>query len=121
MRPDGSIHPGEMLSFNHYAFGAIGSWLYETVAGIQPDPDHAGWRRFHIRPQPGGVLTYARARFLSPYGPIESSWRIEDGDLSLSVGVPPNTTARVWLPGRDDGPIDIGSGRHTWQYDLHGR
>jgi alpha-L-rhamnosidase len=116
IRPDGSIHPGEMLSFNHYAFGAVGAWLYGTVAGIRLDREQAGWRRFSVQPRPGGGLTYARARLLSPYGPIESAWKVEDGRFSLSVEVPPNTTAQVLMPGRDGGPIEVGSGRHEWEF-----
>ena len=115
IRPDGSINPGEMLSFNHYAFGAIGAWLYGTVAGIQPDREKPAWRRFHVRPRPGGGLTYARARLLSPYGPIESAWRIKGGRFSLTVEVPPNTTAQVSMPGRDSGPIEAGPGHHEWE------
>jgi alpha-L-rhamnosidase len=113
--PDGSINPGEMLSFNHYAFGAIGAWLYTTIAGIQLDPEQAGWRRFRLRPRPGDGLTYARARVVSPYGPVESSWEIKAGRFSLSVALPPNTTAEVSLPGHDAAPLEVGSGRHEWQ------
>ncbi len=121
IRPDGSIHPGEMLSFNHYAFGAIGAWLYGTVAGIQRDPNVPGWRRIRVQPRPGGGLTHARARLIVPYGTIESAWRVEDGRCSLEAEVPPNTTAEVWLPGRDEGPIAVGSGRHRWEYHLRER
>ncbi len=118
IRPDGSINPGRMLSFNHYAFGAIGAWLYGTVAGIQPEPDEAGWRRFRIRPQPGGRLTHARAQLHVPYGPVESDWRIGGNRFSLDIEVPPNTTAEVLLPGRDGDPVEVGSGRHAWQYEV---
>jgi alpha-L-rhamnosidase len=115
IQPDGSINPGEMLSFNHYAFGAVGAWLYSTVAGIRADPD-AGWRHVLVRPRPGGGLTQARARVITPYGPVESAWRIEDERFSLDVEFPPNTTAKVWLPARE--PLDVGSGRHAWQCSL---
>ncbi|MEX1255404.1 MAG: family 78 glycoside hydrolase catalytic domain [Dehalococcoidia bacterium] len=118
IQPDGSINPGEMLSFNHYAFGAIGAWLYGTVAGVQADPD-VGWRRPRIRPRPGGGLTHAKARVVTPYGPVESTWRSEGSRFSLAIEVPPNTTAEVWLPGRDGAPLDVGSGRHEWSYELH--
>jgi alpha-L-rhamnosidase len=113
IQPDGSINPGEMLSFNHYAFGAIGAWLYGTVAGIRPDPD-AGWRTIRIQPQPGGGLTHARARVVTTYGPVESSWLIEGSQFSLSVEVPPNMTAEVRLPGRDSEAQGVGSGRYRW-------
>jgi alpha-L-rhamnosidase len=118
IRPDGSINPGRMLSFNHYAFGAIGAWLYGTVAGIQPHPDYAGWQRFRIRPRPGGGLAHARARVRIPYGTIESAWRIEGDHFSIAVEVPPNTTAEVLLPGRDGELVQVGSGLHRWQYEI---
>ncbi len=120
IQPDGSINPGEMLSFNHYAFGAIGAWLYESVAGIRLDEEQPGWRRFRIQPRPGGGLTYVRARILTRYGPIESAWELDHGRFSMSVEVPPNTSARVLLPGDGGGPIEVGSGRHSWEFAAPG-
>jgi alpha-L-rhamnosidase len=115
IEPDDSINPGEMLSFNHYAFGAIGAWLYGTIAGIRLDEDQPGWRRFRIQPRPGGGLTHARARIFTRYGPIESAWELDHGRFSLSVEIPPNTTAVVSLPGDGGEPIGVGSGRYSWE------
>jgi alpha-L-rhamnosidase len=85
-------------SFNHYAYGAIGDWLYRVVAGLDLDPAAPGYRRIIIRPRPGGSLTHARARHVSLYGEIECGWKLEAGGLRLDVTIPPNTTAVVHLP-----------------------
>ena len=82
--------------------------------GIRLDEEQPGWRRFLIHPRPGGGLTHARARILTPYGPIESGWKLNDGRFSLSVEVPPNTTAQVLLPRSGGEMIEVGSGRYSW-------
>ncbi len=113
-RPDGSVNPGQMTSFNHYALGAVADWLHRTVAGLaSAEP---GYRRLDIQPHPGDGLTYARAQHLTPYGMAESSWRIENGQIEVVAVVPPNTTATVTLPGREATPIDVESGTHRWSY-----
>ncbi|MFH1966011.1 MAG: glycoside hydrolase family 78 protein [Acidobacteriota bacterium] len=98
IKPDGSFQDAGMNSYNHYAYGAIGSWLYGVVAGIQPDPDEPGFRHINISPEPGGGMTYARAELDSMYGTIKSGWKLEDGKFTMDVQVPPNTRATVKLP-----------------------
>ncbi|CAL5869507.1 uncharacterized protein PFLUO_LOCUS3737 [Penicillium psychrofluorescens] len=100
MLPDGSIHPGQMTSFNHYALGSIVNWLHECVGGIRAlEP---GWKTFFIRPHPGGALDWAETRYESPYGTIKSYWIIKsDGDkkmFHLTITVPPNSMAWVLTP-----------------------
>ena len=112
IRPDGSVNPGQMTSFNHYAFGAVGDWLHRTVGGLAPAS--AGYRRLSIAPQPGGGLTSARSRHRTPYGIAEAGWRIDGEALHVHALVPPNTTAVVRLPGRDGPPVEVGSGHHNW-------
>jgi alpha-L-rhamnosidase len=90
-----------MNSFNHYAYGAVGEWMYAAIAGIDLDGRQAGYKRMVIRPRPGGSLTSARARLQSMYGPIESAWRIENGKMHLDVEIPANTTAMIELPTTD--------------------
>jgi alpha-L-rhamnosidase len=85
-------------SLNHYSKGAVISFLHTHTAGIQILDDHPGYRRFRVAPQPGGGLTWAEAVHDSPYGRIESSWRIADDRFSLTVTVPPGTSAEVVLP-----------------------
>jgi alpha-L-rhamnosidase len=95
-----------MNSFNHYAYGAVGDWMYTTVAGIDIDPDQPAYKHIIIRPQPGGGLTHARAALNSMYGLIESAWRIESGDtLRVALTIPANTAALLRLPSADAGNV----------------
>ncbi len=98
-KPDGTFQDVGMNSFNHYAYGAIGEWLYTRVAGIRVDEEHPGYAHVIIAPHPGGGLTEARATHLSPYGEVASGWKVLGGAMTLEVVVPPNTTATVRLPG----------------------
>ena len=76
-------------SLNHYSKGAVIAFLHRYVAGVQLLDDHPGYERFRIAPQPGGGVTWAEAVHDSPYGRIESSWRIDGDSFRLIVGVPP--------------------------------
>ena len=111
-KPDGSIIEG-MNSFNHYAYGAIGEWLYTHVAGIRIDPERPGYKHVIFDPHPGGGLTHATATHESMYGTVSASWRIDGNALHYHVLVPPNTTATVLL---STGPQEIGSGSHSFTY-----
>lgn len=106
-----------MNSFNHYAYGCVGDWLYRTVAGIECLAP--GYERIRFRPRPGGELTWVRASYDSVRGTIRSDWRLEDGRLLLEIEVPPNTTAEVCPPVGD--PLHVGSGRHELAFDLAAR
>ena len=88
------------LQFNHYAYGAIGAWLYNTVAGIEP-----GYKHIILRPQPGGGLTSAAGKLMTRYGEIVSQWEVADGAFQWTVNVPPNTTATAYLPIDGSQPI----------------
>ena len=98
IQPDGSFGDVSMNSFNHYSYGAVGNWMYQTIGGIQPDPDQPGYRHFTVAPQPGGGLDHADARYESGYGEIRSRWARKHGRLTLKVTVPVNTTATVKIP-----------------------
>ena len=87
-----------MNSFNHYAYGAIGSWLYAVVAGVDLDPATPGFKRLHLAPQPGGELTSARGVLQSPHGQIMSAWKTSAGRFEWEVTVPANTTASARFP-----------------------
>ncbi|MBN1310485.1 MAG: family 78 glycoside hydrolase catalytic domain [Anaerolineae bacterium] len=120
--PDGSVNPGEMTSFNHYALGAIADWLHRVVGGLTPA--EPGYRRLAIQPIPGGGLSRASAKHLTPYGMAECTWAIREGSIEVKVVIPPNTTASVNLPGKNAEPIEVGSGEHRWSYsyqDPHAR
>ncbi|MEP7357512.1 MAG: glycoside hydrolase family 78 protein, partial [Anaerolineales bacterium] len=98
LKPDGTFQDVGMNSFNHYAYGAVGDWMYRVVAGMEIDAQVPGYKRIIIDPHPGGSLSYARAWHDSPYGRIESGWTLADGAFELSVTVPANTEAEVHLP-----------------------
>jgi alpha-L-rhamnosidase len=98
IKPDGSFEDPEMNSFNHYAYGAIGDWMYRVVAGINTDEDDPGFHKIIIAPHPGGKLTMAQAELETLYGKIKSAWTIDQGIFTLDITVPPNTTAQVILP-----------------------
>jgi alpha-L-rhamnosidase len=102
-----------MNSFNHYAYGAIGAWLYAVVAGLQLDPTQPGYKHILIQPQPGGGLTSARATLRTPYGVASSAWKITAGKFTLAVTVPPNTIATVRLPGTKR-VQEVGAGQHRF-------
>jgi alpha-L-rhamnosidase len=99
-------------SLNHYSKGAVISFLHRCTAGIQLLDDVPAYRRFRVRPRPGGGLTSAEAAHESPYGRIESAWRRDGGSFHLRVVVPAGTSAEVVLP---DGATDTaGPGEHTY-------
>jgi alpha-L-rhamnosidase len=98
IKPDGSFQDPGMNSFNHYAYGSIGDWLYRVVAGIEVDPAEPGYRHVLFQPQPGGGLTCVRATLDSPYGLVASAWELTEADFRLNVTVPPNAHATVRLP-----------------------
>jgi alpha-L-rhamnosidase len=116
MLPDGSINPGEMTSFNHYALGAVADWMHRSVAGLAPSAP--GYRSIEVRPRLGGGITHATARHQTPYGMAECAWVIEAGKFDITVVVPPNTTAHVTLPGSNSAPLEVGAGTHRWSYDY---
>lgn len=94
---NGFQNPG-MNSFNHYAYGSIGDWLYSAVAGIDIDPDAPGYKHAILRPQPDGKLTHASGKLQTLYGELVSEWKIENGAFHWQVVVPPNTCATAHIP-----------------------
>jgi len=110
--PDGTINPGQMTSFNHYALGAVADWLHRAVAGLAPAAP--GYRELLVRPVPARALTSASARHRTPYGDAEVSWQRSQGQLRLRVVVPVGATASVYVPGGSE-PVRVGHGTHTWQ------
>jgi alpha-L-rhamnosidase len=98
-KPDSTFEDAGMNSFNHYAYGAVGDWMYRVVAGLNSDPAQPGYKHIIVRPQPGGGLTYAIATLMTPHGDAASGWRIDGDHLRITVRVPPNARATVNLPG----------------------
>lgn len=94
---DEGFNPQNMNSLNHYAYGAIGEWMYERIAGIAPL--EAGYKTIKIAPQVRQPLTAAAASLNTSYGKVSSSWEIVNNEFQLEVVVPPNTTATIIVPG----------------------
>lgn len=109
--PDGTVNPGEMTSFNHYAYGAVADWMHRSIGGIAPTGP--GWREFRVAPKMSSHLTRASVGFRSPHGMIESSWRREGSRVTLEVTVPYGTRASVLVPGASSA-ITAGPGRHRF-------
>jgi alpha-L-rhamnosidase len=99
IKQDGSFQTTDMNSFNHYAYGAIGDWMYRVMAGLDTDELEPGYKKVTIAPQPGGHITHAAANLETGYGLTGSDWKIENGVFKLKVTIPPNVTAVVKLPG----------------------
>jgi alpha-L-rhamnosidase len=114
MLPDGSINPGQMTSFNHYALGAVADWMHRRVAGLAPAAP--GYRAIEVRPVPNSRLTHAAARHLTPYGEAAVRWNRSDGRLHLVVTVPVGSTATVHGLG-GAAPVEVGHGTHEWTVD----
>jgi alpha-L-rhamnosidase len=97
-KPDGTFQTAGMNSFNHYAYGAIGEWMYRVMAGVEIDESAPGYKHILIQPRPGGGFTSAKASHDTPYGRVASAWTLAGGRFELAVDVPPNTRATVRLP-----------------------
>ena len=102
LKQDGTVNLGDrgnsggMVSFNHYANGAVGDFLYRRIAGIEATS--GGYKTFRIAPMPGGGLTHAEAKLETPYGQIQSAWHVDCNMFVLQVDVPASTKCEVVLP-----------------------
>jgi alpha-L-rhamnosidase len=128
--PDGSIHSGEMgrgdgpgmLSFNHYAYGAVVDWIYRYVAGIAPTPEHPGYRHIIVAPRPATTIDWARATVETRLGTVSIDWALRGATLEVDLLVPYGSRAQLDLPTTDRSEIElngtpfdgamIGPGRH---------
>lgn len=115
IKPDGSFQTPDMNSYNHYAYGAIGDWMYRTIAGINSAADAPGYKSIVIAPKPGGKLTQASAELETVYGTVKSAWVLENNLLKLDVTVPANTRAKIVLV---DSSHDIGSGTYHFERSV---
>ena len=98
IRPDSTFEPASMNSFNHYAYGAIGDWMYRVVAGLDTYEDEPGYKHIRIKPHIGGGLTHASASLQTYYGKASSGWKIEGNKIILDIEIPANTRATVLIP-----------------------
>ena len=116
-KPDGTIIEG-MNSFNHYAYGAIGEWLYSYVAGLSIDPQHPGYKHIIFRPHPGGGLTHANAEYLSQYGLVKSAWEIKSGYFNYTIEIPANTMGTIILPNAQLSEVTLNSSEIVKSKDV---
>ncbi len=120
MRPDGTVNTvdlnnpekdtGGMVSFNHYAGGAVGDWLYRRIAGIEPTD--GGYKTFRVAPLLGGGITSVRGQVRTPYGEVVSDWTVQNGAFTIEVQVPVSTVCALVLP--DGSSHSLASGTHTF-------
>jgi alpha-L-rhamnosidase len=140
---DGRFQDPGMNSFNHYALGGVGDWMYQVIGGVSPDPAEPGFRHAILRPVPDPRLDYARTRLETRYGPLRVEWERTGGVLEVAAEVPPNTTGTMRLPqageaevtegdrALDAAPgvrslarvgadllVEVGSGAYRFRYEL---
>jgi alpha-L-rhamnosidase len=99
-----------MMSFNHYAYGAVAAFLYRSVAGIGPCEDDPGYGTIRFAPRPGGDLTQASASVITPYGRAAIAWRLGNGAIEAQLDIPPGARGRLVSP--SGGQRELESGRH---------
>jgi len=97
-RTDGTFADASMNSFNHYAYGAIGDWMYRVVAGIDTKIEAPGYKQIVIKPLIGGDLKTVAADYETGYGKVSSHWAVANGTLNMNVVIPANTTATIYVP-----------------------
>lgn len=107
--PDGSFGPVDMNSFNHYAYGAVGNWMFQNIGGLSAIGP--GYKRSRIAPVPGGNLTQGSGSLKTVYGPLSSRWSTRNGALDLKVTVPVNTVAEVHVPAKSRWAVTEGGRR----------
>jgi len=117
-RADKGFQDPGMNSFNHYAMGAVGDWMYASLAGIGQEFGSRSYRKIVIEPHVTGGITWAKATLDSVRGQIESAWKLEGDVFTLDVTIPANTTATVVLPGARRVENKVGSGRHHFTANL---
>lgn len=117
IKPDGSFEVPSMNSYNHYAYGAIGDWMYRIMAGIDTYEDGPGYRHSKIQPHIGGGFTNASAGLDTYYGTLSSSWKLEGNNIILDIEIPANTSSTVYLPSNNPGLV-IQNGKQLTSADT---
>ena len=103
--------PRGMNSFNHYAYGCVCEWMWETMAGIASDPAQPGFKHIVMKPVPDPRLGFVKASYQSAAGPITSEWRYEGDQWIWEFSIPQGATASVVLPGETEAK-EYGPGSH---------
>lgn len=98
IKRNGAFQDEGMNSFNHYAYGAVGKWMYSSIAGVDVDPEKPGYKNIIMKPFLPKELNYAKINYHSIYGPITANWKKGDNTFVYEIEIPANTTADVYLP-----------------------
>lgn len=123
LKPDGTMWSPNMNSFNHYAYGAVGEWMYRVVGGIDLNASEPARGHFVIAPRPGGGITHCETSYQSPVGRVSVRWKLSGSSLITTVVLPPTATADLLqYSGNDTRPKDSirlrgGAHTHTWSTD----
>jgi alpha-L-rhamnosidase len=104
-KPDSTFQTPGMNSFNHYAYGAIGDWMYRVMAGLDTYEDGVGYKHSMIKPHIGGGFTHVAASLETYYGMLSCAWQVKGSDLTMDIEIPANTTATVFVPADDEADI----------------
>ncbi|MBD0285834.1 MAG: alpha-L-rhamnosidase, partial [Flavisolibacter sp.] len=104
-KPDGTFQTPSMNSFNHYAYGAIGDWMYRVMTGIDTYDDEPGYKHIRIQPHIGGGLTEATSDLQTYYGTVRSHWKTDNGRLQFDITIPANTRATVYIPAKNTASV----------------
>lgn len=105
LKPDSTFQTPGMNSFNHYAYGAIGDWMYRVMAGLDTYEDGVGYKHSMIKPHIGGGFTSVAASLKTYYGTLSCAWQVKGSDLTMDIEIPANTTATVFVPADDEADI----------------
>ena len=115
MKPDGTFDESGMNSFNHYAYGSVGDWMYQRLAGIQIiEP---GYKKIKIAPEFIKGITSVTGKLKTMYGEVSCSWRCENNMITVDIVIPVNTTAIVHLPEKEES-FEMGSGTYHYSYET---
>jgi Alpha-L-rhamnosidase N-terminal domain./Bacterial alpha-L-rhamnosidase. len=134
IRADGTFQDEAMNSFNHYAYGAIGNWMYKNIGGIDQQDNSVGYKNIIIAPQIGGGISESKTEFETVYGKVVSSWNIHNQTMFMYVEIPPNTTAKIVFPSERKSTVNesgkiiplqseqntypIGSGKYSFSFEV---
>ena len=118
IKPDSSFQVPSMNSYNHYAYGAIGDWMYRTVAGLDTYEDGVGYKHIRIKPVIGGDFSSVAASLDTYYGKSAVSWKLDGGSFQMDVEVPANSRATVFIPAKSADSIKEGTEKLTAVKDL---
>ena len=105
IKPDSTFETPGMNSFNHYSYGAIGDWMYRSMAGIDTYEDGPGYKHIKIKPHIGGNFTNASASLKTYYGKLSSGWKVENDKIIMDVEIPANTIATVYVPAKNEASV----------------